>query len=180
MAGAAVTALESARLLLDPVGDGDVDLLVDWWNDATVRAMHGLGLDPLTADLVRRWLRAPDRGHAWVARERRLGTAVGVIEMSPCPPADAVAPGDVAYELGVALDAAQRGRGYGREMVERLCAWAFDEAGAAAVTLQVMTHNAAALRTFDRAGFVALARSDGTVLRMQRVRHPAHAPTNNP
>lgn len=169
MTPVAQQVLQSARLVLRPVDEADVSVLRSWWNDATVRAMHGLGLEPIGPEVVRRWIDEPGRVHAWVARALSDGAAVGVIEMSPAGMRRADGTSD-AYELGIAVDSTARGRGLGREMVERLCAWAFETAGAQCVMVEVMEHNAVARRLFDCTGFAAIGPPERGILRMRRLR----------
>ncbi len=166
---AASEVLESARLTLRPVAEADVPRLVALWNDPTVRRVHGLGTEPLPEEAARRWLAEPARPLAWIARERAGGRAVGVIEMSPLA-AGAGADTD-AFELGIALDAAARGRGLGREMIARLCLWAFEERHAACVVAEVRQDNRPALRAFAAAGFRPEGGAgEGEVVRMRRPR----------
>jgi RimJ/RimL family protein N-acetyltransferase len=158
--------LETPRLTLRPAGERDLASITAWWNDPTVRRMHGLGLEPLPEAAVRRWLDVPTRALAWVARRREDDGAVGVIEMSPRE-ARGASGGAPLFELGIALDAAARGQGLGREMIECLCAWAFGRRGAQAVLAEVRQDNAPALRAFAACGFSVEAVASG-VVRMRR------------
>jgi aminoglycoside 6'-N-acetyltransferase len=162
---ACAESLLSARLTLRPVGEDDLVQLTAWWNDPTVRQVHGLGMEPLPVEAARQWLRQPDRALAWIARERVGGVPVGVIEMSTA----ADGPDGPVFELGIALDPAARGRGLGPEMIERLCVWAFEASGAASVVAEVRLENAVARRAFAACGF---APEDvlGHVVRMRRAR----------
>ena len=157
-------ALWTPRLVLRPVGPGDAAALTAWWNDPVVRRVHGLGLEPLPEEAARRWLEEPDRALAWIARERAAGVQVGVVEMSAV-----AAEGRPVFELGIALDAGARGRGFGPELIERMCAWAFAARGGAAVVAEVRLDNAVALHVFRRAGFADEA-VEGPVVRMRRAR----------
>lgn len=172
MAGPPVAeTLETVRLTLRPVGHGDVAHLTAWWNDPTVRRKHGLGLEPLPEDAVRLWLDTPTRAFAWLARDRTSGEAVGVVEMSPLSAGGAAGAGGDggAFELGIAVAAAARGHGLGREMIDGLCAWAFERRGARAVVAEVRADNGPALRAFAACGFAREGR-DGDVVRMRRRR----------
>lgn len=51
-------------------------------------------------------------------------------------------------------DAAFRGRGYGTDAMRTLCRWAFDTVNLAKVELEVVADNVAALRLYERLGFV--------------------------
>jgi RimJ/RimL family protein N-acetyltransferase len=51
-------------------------------------------------------------------------------------------------------DAAYRGRGYGTDTLRTLCRFGFDTMNLAKVELEVLVDNAAAVRTYERLGFV--------------------------
>jgi RimJ/RimL family protein N-acetyltransferase len=153
--GAAPDRLVTARLVLEPVGEADVDPLLALWNDPVVRRMHGLGTEPLPPAAVLRWLRTPDRALCWLARAGGEGAAAGVVELS----ARERPPG--VREIGVAVAEPVRGRGVGREMVEAVCRWAFARLEAAAVRAEVRVDNEAALRLFERAGFSPIGEAAG-------------------
>ena len=51
-------------------------------------------------------------------------------------------------------DAAFRGRGYGTDAMRALCRFGFDAMNLAKIELEVIEDNAAALRMYDRLGFV--------------------------
>lgn len=51
-------------------------------------------------------------------------------------------------------DAGFRGRGYGTDTMRALCRWAFDSVNLAKVELEVVADNAAAIRCYERLGFV--------------------------
>lgn len=53
----------------------------------------------------------------------------------------------------VMLDPAKRGKGLGREMVCRAVQYAFEDSGAAAVQLMVLSANARARKCYESAGF---------------------------
>ena len=159
-----VERIGTARLEATPVTLADVATLASVWNDETVRRVHGLGLEPLPDEAVRRWLVEPGRAMAWIARQRATLAPVGVVEMGPVGPD--------AFELGIALVASARGRGYGRELIAALCRWAFDRRGAAEVVAEMRFDNEAARRAFTACGFVADA-GGGDVVRMWR-RSAAH------
>jgi RimJ/RimL family protein N-acetyltransferase len=55
--------------------------------------------------------------------------------------------------LGMCVAADQRGRGIGRRLLERCIGWATDQ-GAHKVALEAWPHNGAALRLYERMGFV--------------------------
>lgn len=60
---------------------------------------------------------------------------------------------------GFVIDAAQRGRGIGRELLSRVCARCFDD-GATSVGLEVALGNERALRLYTGLGFTRLATDD--------------------
>lgn len=164
---ATATVLSTPRLVLRPVTEADSAVLLALWNDPVVRRVHGLGMQPLAEAAVVDWLREPGRALAWIACERLQGRPVGVVEMGGVEGA-----AESVFELGIALSSQDRGLGYGPELVERLCAWAFEAAGAAAVVAEVRLDNRAALRVFHASGFVDET-VVGVVVRMRRPRPDA-------
>lgn len=155
----AADRLATSRLELWGVTVDDVATLTALWNDATVRRVHGLGLEPLPAQAVRRWLEDPGRALAWIARETPTGVPVGVVEMGPV--------GEGVLEMGIALTAQARGRGYGQELIAGLCRWAFASQGATQVVADMRIDNEAARRAFAACGFVADG-ALGEIVRMRR------------
>jgi len=75
-----------------------------------------------------------------------------------------------AVHLGrIIVSPALRGRGYGRELCEQLCARGLSSTGAAAVTLNVYRDNAVAVALYERLGFVPVesaSRPDALLMRL--------------
>lgn len=58
------------------------------------------------------------------------------------------------YELGMGLVEGYRGRGLGSRLLDEIVAWARAKPGAHKIALQVWPHNKAAIRLYERKGFV--------------------------
>ncbi len=69
-------------------------------------------------------------------------------------------------EMAIGIgDAAQRGKGYGREALNLLLGFAFHELGLYRVGLTVMDYNTEAIRAYERVGFVREGVERGAVWR---------------
>ncbi|MFD0279960.1 GNAT family N-acetyltransferase [Kitasatospora sp. NPDC127111] len=79
------------------------------------------------------------------------GRIVGYIRV--VPPTPLVSNRHVRQIQGLAVDAAVRGRGLGRALIEAACAAARED-GARRITLRVLGHNAPARRLYEACGFV--------------------------
>ena len=58
------------------------------------------------------------------------------------------------YELGMGLIDGYRGRGLGSRLMDEIIAWARAKPGAHKIALQVWPHNTAAIRLYEKKGFV--------------------------
>lgn len=56
--------------------------------------------------------------------------------------------------LGIGLSASARGRGYGTDAIKVVLRYAFEHRGLHRVQLEVLTDNAAAIRAYEKTGFV--------------------------
>lgn len=74
------------------------------------------------------------------------------------------ASGTAEIAIGIG-DPAYRGRGYGSDALQLLLNYAFNELNLYRVGLSVMSYNAAAIRAYERAGFVREGAQRGAVLR---------------
>jgi len=111
------------------------------------------------ADAQRTWmLNAPARTVVAVAEDRVLGTA----NMYPNRPG----PGSHVASASFMVDAAARGRGVGRTLVEDMIAWARRGGFAAVQFNAVVDTNEAAVRLYEHLGFRTIGVAPGAF------RHP--------
>jgi len=155
--------IETARCRVRPAVEADLPHVVRWWNDPEVRAAHALGAAPLSLAQVTAWFRdAVPRPWVWMA-ERKGPTdldyagvgPIGMLELAEVAQSTVLpgARGRGALELGVTLDRAYRGQGFGRELVAALAAWVLGSGMADRVELTVLKGNVRAVRCFTHAGF---------------------------
>lgn len=81
--------------------------------------------------------------------DRETGTPIGIAGLMKGSPEHRSA---VAFV--VVGDAAYRGRGYGTDVMRTLCRFGFDSMNLARIELEVLAANEAAVRTYERIGFV--------------------------
>ncbi len=179
--------IRTERFFLRPMTDRDLAHVLRWWNDPEVRAAHALGAEPLALDHVREWFEAQGRRPwAWIVErvtERREGRSddgraewdgeasgktvpIGMLELVERTEAgrDTGAGGNRplrVMELGITLDAAARGQGFGPEVVEGLTRWVLASGRAESVELTVLRANGRAVRAFEHAGFEAVPGPEG-------------------
>lgn len=119
-----IPTLDTPRLRLRPLADGDQALYCRLYGDATV--MQRIGPPQSPADARRGFASAlrmtatesPGR-RFWVMQDRAFDQALGLIGLSPDDAGGA--------EVGVLLDAAHQGRGLATEAIAALAAHAFGE-----------------------------------------------------
>jgi RimJ/RimL family protein N-acetyltransferase len=117
--------LESARLVLEPVGPEHADELFPVLDD---RSLHRfIGGEPLALEALRARLRRQARGRSpdgrhrwlnWLVRERATGQAVGTIQATVTE-SDAGPVAELAWVIGTAF---QR-RGFAKEAVALMPGW---------------------------------------------------------
>jgi dTDP-4-amino-4,6-dideoxygalactose transaminase/RimJ/RimL family protein N-acetyltransferase len=132
-------------ITLRPATLADANLLREWANDPAVRAAS-FETGPIDEPTHRRWL------------EQKLdgGTCGFYIAIADGGGAAGYARVDIdgaAGELAVSVDAALRGRGYGRQIIAAAAARAADEFGLSEIRARVKHDNTASLRAFAAAGF---------------------------
>ena len=88
-------------------------------------------------------------GAPMTVEDRETGTPIGTAGLMAGTPEHRKA---VAFV--VVGDAAYRGRGYGTDLMRTLCRFGFEEMNLEKVELEVLADNVAAVRTYERVGFV--------------------------
>lgn len=172
-AGSALEPVLTARLVLTPLGPGDVDDLVLLYGDPEVALWTG----PWTAAAVRVWAAAmaarwaADGVGKWMARDRSDGSLVGRGGFTRCD-----LDGETVLELGWVVRDARTGRGYATELGRAAIAWAAEQELESPVVAFTEVHNHASRAVMERLGM----RSAGIIRRAGLVEgrmglHP-HAP----
>lgn len=131
----------------------DAALLHAWHSDPDTMRWWDRVYPPLPADLLAaRIAEAPSPSFAapsFTIVDLETGTPIGWCGLHEPSPLHRHAP------LGIFVgDPAYRGRGYGADALRTLCRFAFDVMGLVRVTLTVFPDNDAAIRLYERTGFV--------------------------
>ena len=132
--------------------DADFKVLQSWIGDRRTHAMWCAGRIPwpLERESFHRFLEdlAGGQGERPFIAAAEDGTPVGFF----CAPVQGI-PGDAMLKF-VVVSPECRGRGLGREMVTMAVDRIFSQTGARHVLLNVFSVNTAALRCYQRAGFI--------------------------
>lgn len=145
-------ASKTGPIRLRPLELGDLDALVLWRNDPYIRE-HLVGYRmPVTRSMEQEWLaramQAGDR-EAHFAIETAPGKLIGVASLRAID--WVVRQARFGMMIG---DAASRGRGYGRRVLDQILEFAFREINLERVYLEVADFNTPGVRLYKSAGFV--------------------------
>lgn len=134
--------VESERLILRPVSDGEMEELIRKEQDPELKAAY--------EEMLRGCLQRPESRlwhTVWLMEPKSSpGTAVGDLSFKG-PPADGL------VELGYGLREGCCGKGYMTEAVKALCRWALAREGVTGIEAETAPDNAASRRVLMRAGF---------------------------
>lgn len=134
--------LETARLRLRPMDDGEMEALIAREPDPELRQAYGEMLALCREHPARRLWYA-----VWALERRDLpGTVVGDLSFKGLND-------DGSAELGYGLRAGQCGHGYMTEAVRAVCRWALAQPGVLRVEAETAPDNAASQRVLARVGF---------------------------
>lgn len=146
------TFLNGQKVRLRALEPEDVDTLYDMENDPQTWSVTDASV-PYSHNALRQYVDA-SQNDLFADRQLRLmiveqdgGATVGAIDLFGFEPMHARA------EVGVAVMARYRSRGYGGEAVRLLCTYAFCHLHMKQLTAHVGTDNAVSLRMFRRLGF---------------------------
>ena len=147
------------RVRLRPLAEADLPLTLRWRNHDDVRVWFR-NSDPLTWDQHRGWFErylAKDDEYQFVIEvgDRPVGQ-VGLYRLDR-------AAGTAEYGRLMVGEPDAAGRGVAAAATGLLLALAFDRWGLCEVRLEVLAHNARAMRLYDRTGFVRTGEGDGMV-----------------
>ena len=135
--------IETDRLRLYPVGDGEMRRLIDGEQDAELKQAYGEMLQGCIDHPAERLWYA-----VWYLELKdRPGTVVGDLSFKGLSP-------DGTVEIGYGLREGFCGCGYMTEAVKAVCAWALTQEGVTRVEAETEPDNAASQRVLARAGFI--------------------------
>jgi RimJ/RimL family protein N-acetyltransferase len=141
--------VRTARLVLTPVGPGDVDDLALLYGDPMVAYWTGpwtpVAVEEWAATMATRW--ATDGAGKWMARDRSDGSLVGRggftrIDLD----------GEAVLELGWVVRDARTGRGYATELGRAALAWAAAHHPDLPIVAFTEVHNRASRAVMERLG----------------------------
>jgi RimJ/RimL family protein N-acetyltransferase len=143
--------LRTDEIALAPLTAADVPLLFEWINDRALR-VQGASYRPVHEAQHRAWFDAiASRTDLALFAIRRVheGDLIGTCQLERIHPVYRSA------ELQVRIGLPEhRGRGYGPQAVRLLLQFAFADLNLHRVSLHVFADNAAAVRCYEKAGFV--------------------------
>lgn len=161
-AGSRMVPIVTARLVLTPVGAGDVNDLLLLYSDPEVAFWTG----PWTRDAVAAWTTgmvarwAADLVGKWMARDRLDGSLVGRGGFSRID-----LEGETVLELGWVVRDARTGHGFATELGRAALAWATRHEPNVPVVAFTEVHNLASRAVMERLGM----RSVGIIRRAGRI-----------
>ena len=145
-------ARKTRPIRLRPLVSGDLDVLVAWRNDPEVRDnLVGYPM-PVTRAMEQAWLdrvMQSNEHEAHFAVETASGKLIGATSLRAID--WVVRQARFGMMIG---DAASRGRGYGREILDQVLDFAFRDINLERVYLEVAAFNVPAIRLYRSAGFV--------------------------
>lgn len=128
----------------------DVQLYFDWANDPDTR-QQSFNSDPISFDAHVAWFsrKLTDPNALLLVFENETGKAVGQVRF------ERTAAGDRAKEIiiGLSVDATQRGKGLGRQLIHQGCAVCQELWEPVAIHAYIKPENRASVRAFEQAGF---------------------------
>ena len=130
-----------------------LDTLSTWENDATLWEQSAT-LAPYSRYALREYIATASTADLYTSRQLRLmidckatARTVGIIDLYDFDPLH------LRAGLGILIDADHRRRGFGREAIHLIAAYAFGFLHLHLLYAHVAVHNAASLRLFAAAGF---------------------------
>jgi RimJ/RimL family protein N-acetyltransferase len=146
------TTRRTERLELRPVGDADIDRILEYRNHPEV--MRWLLRTEVEPDSFRAaWLAAADDPHDHSVAVVLDGTVIGTVSLSVVDGMGQPGmPERTDADLGYVFDPAYGGRGYATEAVTAVVAAAFEELGVRRITAGCFADNHASVRILEGLG----------------------------
>lgn len=143
--------LQFKNILLRPVSSDDLPLLYEWINDRE-QVLLNATYKPISLAQHQNWFQSIQQRQDMVLfgiQTRRSQTLIGTCQLHSIHPIHRCA--ELQIRIG---DVSARGKGYGTEAVGLLLHHAFQDLHLHRVYLHVFSHNAPAIRVYEKAGFV--------------------------
>jgi RimJ/RimL family protein N-acetyltransferase len=146
------TTLRTERLELRPVGDADVDRILQYRNLPEVtRWLVRTVVDP--ASFRAAWRRAADDPYDHSVAVTLDGVVIGTVSLEVVDGMGQPGmPPRTEAQLGYIFDPAYSGRGYATEAVTAMVAHAFDRLGVRRITAGCFADNLASVRILEKVG----------------------------
>ncbi|NQD68298.1 GNAT family N-acetyltransferase [Bacillus haikouensis] len=142
--------LTGRNLYLTGLQEDDVPLLVKWSeNEKLQRLLDALPYKPKSEDEVKKWIAGEEHNSYRLAiRLKESGRLIGYAELDGILWAHRV--GGLSIIIG---EEVCQGKGYGREAMECVLAFAFEELNLHRLQLTVFSYNIRAIRLYESLGF---------------------------
>jgi len=156
------------RVYLTAVQRSDLPEFARWFSDPELQALLNPGvIFPYTLEDEEKWYeeavrrpRAEGRGYTFAIRLRENDRLIGNISLMNIDAKNRSA------TLGIAIaDPTARGQGYGREAMEQILRFGFDELNLHRIQLWVYAYNERAIRMYRSVGFQVEGRARETLFR---------------
>lgn len=143
--------IEGEKIILKPITKEYTPLIVKWRNDPIVRSKF-IFQDLFTEQSHNEWLDtkvASGQVHQFIIIVKENSRPVGSVYLRDVDMKNEKA------EYGIFIgEAAGRGKGYGTEAANLICGYGFNELGLHKIMLRVFADNEAAIRSYEKAGFI--------------------------
>ncbi|GLZ43426.1 GNAT family N-acetyltransferase [Actinokineospora sp. NBRC 105648] len=149
-------ALTGELVRLRPIEPEDADPMWRWHNDPDAMRWMTEGYPESLAQLRKRLADFPPNSYSRVrfaVETLDEGRFVGVVVLRDAEPESGRAEVDIYFG-----DADARGKGYGTEALRLLCRWGFHNMRLHAIQLYVVVDNVAAVRVYEKVGFIVEGR----------------------
>lgn len=143
--------ITGSKVRLRPISDADTELIVHWRNLPSVKQFF-IYREPFTAEIHRNWLRNKvETGLVvqYIIEDMLDGRSVGSVYFRDIDAKNQSA----EYGIFIGEDSA-RGRGLGSETAKLFTDFGFEFLGLHRISLRLISGNAAAQRSYEKAGFV--------------------------
>lgn len=141
------------RLRLNALRDADIPLLTAWYQDQNfLRNLDaipvGLRSESSVREMIEGLMKRPTRDYGFAIRKKDTDELIGLTILDGILWNNGTC--HVSIEIG---EPSHRSRGYGREAMELVLDFAFQELNLHAVSLTVFSYNEPAIRLYEKLGF---------------------------
>lgn len=143
--------ITGSKVRLRPISDADTELIVHWRNLPSVK-QYFIFREPFTSEMHRNWLKNKvETGLVvqYIIEDMQDGKSVGSVYFRD------IDNNNRSAEYGIFIgETSARGRGLGSETAKLFTDFGFDFLGLHRISLRLISGNAAAQRSYEKAGFV--------------------------